>query len=440
MQRLLFQELVKWKKKPNRKPLIIEGARQTGKTWLLKELGRREYKETHYLLFDNNPILKRVFSNPSDVPGIMRMLAAILGSTGKPEETLFIFDEIQECPEAMTSLKYFQENAPEYNIVAAGSLLGIAEHTGYAFPVGKVDFLTLYPMTFKEFLMAMDKDIIIKALEDHDHDLLDILKDECGFLLRQYMYVGGMPEAVQAFATSNGNDYAEVRRIQKSILRSYENDFSKHISDETELKRVETVWSAIPKQLAKENKKFIFSALQGSRRAVDYEKALGWLTKAGLIYMEKRLRTQRIPTSAYEDDSIFKIYMLDIGLLAAQSRLRHESIISDTDVLIEFKGALAEQYAYQELIQQEGLNLHYYTNDNSTGEVEFIIDDGLSIVPLDIKSGTNVHAKSLKAYMARYIPKLALRASMRGYEEQDGLISLPLYELSDVSRIIRERL
>ena len=177
MQRLLFQELVKWKKKPNRKPLILEGARQTGKTWLLKELGRREYKETHYLLFDNNPILKRVFSNPSDVPGIMRMLAAILGSTGKPEETLFIFDEIQECPEAMTSLKYFQENAPEYNIVAAGSLLGIAEHTGYAFPVGKVDFLTLYPMTFKEFLMAMDKDIIIKALEDHDHDLLDILKD-----------------------------------------------------------------------------------------------------------------------------------------------------------------------------------------------------------------------------------------------------------------------
>ena len=440
MQRLLFQELVKWKKKPNRKPLILEGARQTGKTWLLKELGRREYKETHYLLFDNNPILKRVFSNPSDVPGIMRMLAAILGSTGKPEETLFIFDEIQECPEAMTSLKYFQENAPEYNIVAAGSLLGIAEHTGYAFPVGKVDFLTLYPMTFKEFLMAMDKDIIIKALEDHDHDLLDILKDECGFLLRQYMYVGGMPEAVQAFATSNGNDYAEVRRIQKSILRSYENDFSKHISDETELKRVETVWSAIPKQLAKENKKFIFSALQGSRRAGDYEKALGWLTKAGLIYMEKRLRTQRIPTSAYEDDSIFKIYMLDIGLLAAQSRLRHESIISDTDVLIEFKGALAEQYAYQELIQQEGLNLHYYTNDNSTGEVEFIIDDGLNIVPLEIKSGTNVHAKSLKAYMARYIPKLALRASMRGYEEQDGLISLPLYELSDVSRIIRERL
>ena len=439
MKRFLMDELIKWKNNRQRKPLILQGGRQVGKTWLLKEFARNEYKNSCYLLFDQNKQLAKIFSNPSDMSFIIRSLAAIYGNIGKPDETLFIFDEIQACPEAMTSLKYFHELAPEYNIVAAGSLLGISEHSDYAFPVGKVDFFTLYPLTFMEFLLAMGKDGIAKAISEEDHELLEVFRQEMDLLLNQYIYVGGMPEVVQAFADSKGLDYKTARKIQDSILKSYDLDFSKHIKSEIDRKRTEAVWNAIPRQLAKENKKFIFSAIKGSRRASDYENALQWLKNAGLIYQIPLLRTQKIPTSVYEEKSIFKIYMIDIGLLGAKAGLNHNAIISGSTLFVEFKGALAEQYTCQELVAEGEFGIHYYANENSSNEVEFLIDNGLEIIPVEIKSGINVKAKSLKAYMEKFHPKLSFRVSRKGYEEQDNLINLPLAEISNIGNIVKRK-
>ena len=440
MKRFLIDKLIEWKNRKNRKPLILEGARQTGKTWLLKEFARTEYEYSCYLLFDQNPQLSEIFRNPSDISFITKSLATIFGSITKPRDTLFIFDEIQACPEAMTSLKYFAELAPEYNIVAAGSLLGIAEHSTYSFPVGKVEFLTLYPMTFCEFLYAMGKENIAKAIAEENHRLLKALGNETSLLYRQYIYIGGMPEVVQSFADSNGMDYIIPREIQNDILKSYSNDFSKHIKDKNIRKRVEVVWDAIPRQLAKENRKFVFAALRGSHRATDYENALKWLQDAGLIYPIYVLRTQKIPTSAYENQSIFKIYMLDVGLLGAKAGLSHLAILADTTNLIEFKGALAEQYVCQELIAQRIFNIHYYANENSTSKIEFIIDNGLDIIPIEVKSSINVYAKSLKSYMEKFKPELSLRISMLGYEEQiNGLVNLPLSEVSNIPKIVGKK-
>ena len=442
MERFLMDKLVIWKNNPKRKPLILQGARQTGKTWLLKEFGNRYYKSVRYLLFDQNEELSRIFSNPSDISFIIRSLAAFYGLIENPADTLFIFDEIQQCPAAMTSLKYFSELAPEYHIAAAGSLLGISEHSSYAFPVGKVDFINLFPMSFTEFMLALGEEPIAEAIEKEDYRLLAIREKDLNLLLKQYMYVGGMPEAVEAFSQSGRMNYRSVRKIQENILKSYELDFSKHIADKKERKHVEIIWDSIPSQLAKENRKFVFSALQGSHRAVDYENALKWLSDAGLITIIRRLKTQKIPTSAYEEKSIFKIYMLDTGLLSALSGISAEAIISDTALLVEFKGALAEQYVCQELKTQEELHIHYYTNDNSTSEVEFIVDNGTAIVPVEVKSGINVRARSLMAYTSRFQPDLAIRLSLKGYEEQDekNLISLPLYAVGNVSGIIRRKI
>ena len=440
MKRTLIDKLIKWKNKPDRKPLILEGARQTGKTWILKEFGKREYKNTIYLLFEQNAPLQAIFRNPSNISFIIRSIAALYGKIGEPSETLLIFDEIQACPEAMTSLKYFHELAPEYHIAAAGSLLGISEHSDYAFPVGKVEFLNLYPMSFSEFLLAMGRSAIAEAIENEDYDLLSIMKDECSLLYKQYMYVGGMPEAVDTFAKSNGTDYITVQSVLHDILKSYANDFSKHIKNESERKKVEIIWDAIPSQLAKENKKFIFSALKGSNRASSYEEALKWLSDAGLIHIINLLRTQKVPTSAYEDKTSFKTYMLDTGLLAAKAGLSHKAIISDSEIFVEFKGAIAEQYACQELVATNNLNIHYYANDNNTSKVEFILDDGNRIYPLEIKSGINVKARSLMAYRSKFNPSLSFRASLKGYEENEqGLISLPLFALSNIEKIIERK-
>ena len=436
MERTTIQQLKEWKSKSDRKPLLIHGARQVGKTWLLREFAKREYRKEAYIVCRKNELARQLFSQDFNIDRILRGLRALSGVDITPHDTLIILDEVQDIPEALESLKYFKEEAPEYHIAVAGSLLGISLHQDVSYPVGKVNVINLYPMNFEEFLLAKGENEACKLLQSRDYDTLNLLHEKYTDLLRQYYYVGGMPEAVKKYVETGA--LQEVRDIQEGILQGYGLDFSKHAPKE-QVPRIRMVWSSIPSQLFKENKKFIFSAIKGSRRASDYENALQWLKNAGLIYQIPLLRTQKIPTSVYEEKSIFKIYMIDIGLLGAKAGLNHNAIISGSTLFVEFKGALAEQYTCQELVAEGEFGIHYYANENSSNEVEFLIDNGLEIIPVEIKSGINVKAKSLKAYMEKFHPKLSFRVSRKGYEEQDNLINLPLAEISNIGNIVKRK-
>ncbi len=429
MYRNAIEKLYEWKKSKNRKPLIIEGARQVGKTWLMKEFGKNAYEKVAYINFDSNSIMANLFDNDLQIDRLISGIELYIGFKINPDNTLIIFDEIQEVPKALSSLKYFYENAPEYHIVCAGSLLGIALHEGTSFPVGKVDFLKLYPLSFKEFLNALGKENYVKLLNDEDYNMITIFKQNYIDLLKQYYFVGGMPEAVNDFVL-NG-DYDEVRQIQKKILAAYEQDFSKHAPIEI-VPKLRMLWNNIPSQLTKENKKFIYGLIRQGSRAKDYEAAIMWLCDCGLIYKVNKVNSGNIPSIAYEDIKIFKLFLLDVGLLTCMSGIHQKTLLNGNELFVEFKGALTEQYVCQQLKTKDNLNIYYYNNENSTCEVNFVVDNGEDVIPIEVKAEINLKAKSLKSYCEKYSPNIAIRSSMADYKKQDKLINLPLYAIENI--------
>lgn len=429
MYRYAIENLDKWKNSKNRKPLIIEGARQVGKTWIMKELGKKSYNKTVYINFDSNVQMAELFSIDLNVERIIMGLEIYAGHKINPADTLIIFDEVQEVPKALSSLKYFYENAPEYHIVCAGSLLGIALHEGTSFPVGKVDFLKLYPLSFKEFLMAIGLERFAELLDKKDYDMIKSFKQTYIDALKQYYYVGGMPEVVASFADEK--DFNEARKIQKRILTAYEQDFSKHAPKEI-VPKIRMLWNSIPSQLAKENKKFIYGLIREGARAKDYETAIMWLSDCGLVHKVSRINAPNIPLKAYEDLKAFKLFIVDVGLLGAMVGLNQRTLLNGNELFTEFKGALTEQYVMQQLAVNQDLGIYYYTNDRNTCEVDFIVDNGDNIIPLEVKAEINLKAKSLKTYREKFTPEISIRSSMADYSEEVGLINLPLYAIEGI--------
>ena len=432
MQRIAMEQLMRWKKSKRRKPLIIEGARQVGKTWLMKEFGRQCYANTVYVNFDSNSQMASLFETNLDTNRLILGLELYVGHKINAEDTLLIFDEIQEVPRALASLKYFCENAPQYHIVCAGSLLGIALHEGTSFPVGKVDFLKLYPLSFQEFLMATGKERFAELLDSGDFAMITGFKQTYIDALKYYYFVGGMPEAVQCFAEDN--DFAEVRMIQKRILAAYEQDFSKHAPNEI-VPKLRMLWNSIPSQLAKENKKFLYGLVREGGRAKEYETAIMWLTDCGLVYKISRVNAAGLPLQAYEDLKAFKLFVLDVGLLGCMVGLNSRTLLDGNSMFVEFKGALTEQYVCQQLKTVEDLNLHYYTNDRGGCEVDFVADTGEEVIPIEVKAEVNLRARSLKTYCEKYSPRIAVRTSMTDYKKEEWLTNLPLYAISWLPRL-----
>ena len=435
MKRIALKSLEKWKNRPGHKPMIINGARQVGKTWLMKEHGRANYKNAAYILLESNERMTALFNGGDLDP--KRILLGLEAETGQkiiPGETLIIFDEIQACPLALTSLKYFNEFVPEYDIVAAGSLLGVFLHEGVSFPVGKVDFLDLRPMSFTEFLNAMGEERLCELLEKRDWELIKAFKDKFLSHLRLYFYIGGMPEAVKSFAEKR--DFAAVRAIQKKILKSYENDFSKHVP-KTDLQRVVQVWNTIPQQLAKENKKFVYSEIQKGARASQFELALEWLIKSGLIHRIPRVSKPAMPLKGYAyTTGAFKLFMADVGLMAAMSRVDVRALLEGDAMFTEFKGALTEQFVCQELQLNDDIDIAYWANENpASAEIDFIIQAGMQIIPIEVKSSTNLKAKSLSVYRQKFQPKTEIRMSTADYKKTDNLYDIPLYAVGGVGEV-----
>lgn len=435
MYRIAMEQLIRWKNQKNRKPLIIEGARQTGKTWLMKEFGRLEYTDTVYINFDSNKRMEDLFSSDLNTERLISGLQLYTGQKIDPENTLLIFDEIQEVPRALASLKYFYENAPQYQIVCAGSLLGIALHGGTSFPVGKVSFLKLYPLSYKEFLMAVGLERFAKLIDDQDFELITAFKETYISALKQYYFVGGMPEAVQSFV--NDQDFQEVREIQKNILLAYEQDFSKHAPNEI-VPKIRMVWNSIPSQLAKENKKFIYGVIREGARAKDFETAIMWLADCGLVHKVSRINGVGLPVKAYEDLKAFKLFMVDIGLLGCMAGLHEKTLLDGNDLFVEFKGALSEQYVCQQMETLHDLSVYYYTNDRSSCVVDFIIDTGGKVTPLEVKAEVNLKAKSLKTYWEKYAPAICVRTSLRDYKKESWVLNLPLYAIEAIVNVLKE--
>lgn len=432
MYRIAIEKLLKWKQSKRRKPLIIEGARQVGKTWLMKEFGRQAYEDTVYINFDSNSRMAELFAPDLDTERLIMGLELYAGRKIDPEKSLLIFDEVQEVPRALTALKYFYENAPQYNIVCAGSLLGIALHQGTSFPVGKVDFLKLYPLSFNEFLRAIGEERFAELLDKRDFQMITSFRQTYIDALKQYYFVGGMPEAVQSFAENK--DFNEVREIQRRILAAYEQDFSKHVPNEI-VPRLRMLWNSIPSQLAKENKKFIYGLVREGARAKEYETAIMWLCDCGLVHKVSRVNTAGIPLRAYEDLKAFKLFLVDVGLLGCMAGLRQRTLLDGNALFVEFKGALTEQYVCQQLKTIESLDVYYYTNDRGSCEVDFVVDTGERIVPVEVKAEINLKAKSLKTYREKFSPEVAVRTSMADYKKEDWLVNLPLYAIDQIARI-----
>lgn len=422
MEREAIGQLYEWKARPNRKPLIIRGARQVGKTWLMLEFAKKAYEKWIYVNFEDEEMLKHVFELDFDVPRILNALS-LRFHTEIDEQTLLIFDEIQAAPRGITSLKYFCEKAPEYHVITAGSLLGISMHGGDSFPVGKVDFLSLMPMSFPEFLRAAGQERLAKLLAECKWDSIVYVKDRIIQLLRTYYYVGGMPEAVKAYC--DGLGYEEVRRIQSNILMTYENDFSKH-APANEVPRIRMVWHSVTSQLAKENRKFIYGVLRQGARAKEFEIAVEWLQDAGLVYRVNRTKSGEMPLSAFEDFGTFKLFMLDVGLMCAMNRLSSDSILLGNDIFSTYRGAMTEQYVCQQLVGAVDF-IYYWSADNSRGEIDFLIQTGGRIVPIEVKAEENLKSKSLSAFVARYPSLHAVRLSMSDYREQEWMTNVPLY-------------
>lgn len=429
MYRSAINALLQWKNKDNRKPLIIMGARQVGKTWLMKEFGRTNYDKVAYISFYNNKRMDEVFQNDFDVKRIIMNLNIEAGVTITPGDTLIILDEIQDSPKVLESLKYFCEEAPQYHVVAAGSLLGVTIHEGVSYPVGKVDLLDLYPLNFREFLYAMEEQGLADALETKDYTLIDNFSDKYLFWLKNYYYTGGMPAVVDAFRMHR--DYAEARQIQNDIVRQYEGDFGKHIDTHT-LPRIRLVWDSVPMQLAKENKKFFFGQIKKGARSSEYELAIQWLVDCGLVYKVNRVNEPNMPLKAYKSMNAYKLFLLDVGLLGALSELEAESILDGNDIFVEFKGALTEQYVLQQLISDTRYTPYYFGTEKATFEQDFLVQRGRDIVPIEVKAGDNIRSQSLKAYCDKYHPNKAVRFSTLKYIDQGWMENIPLYAVCNL--------
>lgn len=422
MKRTLYRELLQWKQSDGRKPLIINGARQVGKTWLLREFGQREYKKLAMVSLDRDPRAAMVFSQGQTVADMLLALSALTGVDITPDDTLLVLDEVQACPRALEALKYFCEDAPEIHVAVAGSLLGLSLHGGASFPVGKVDELRLYPMSFLEFLDAMDRGQLANVLRHLRWPVLAMLWGELESLLRQYYYVGGMPEAV--LAHTQGRGLQAVRHIQQQILSGYRRDFSKH-TPLRETPRINQVWDAMPSQLAKENKKFVYGAVKKGARAADFELAIQWLVDAGLAYKCFRVSAPRVPLKFYEDLDAFKLFPTDVGLLGAMAGTESADMLIGSGVFSEYKGAFTELYVYTQL-RAAGLSPYYHTAVGSTVEIDFIVQHAGRVIPIEVKAEANVRSKSLRTFVSAHPELHAIRFSMLPYQDQEWMENLPL--------------
>lgn len=423
MKRDIYEKLVDWKNKPNRKPLILNGARQVGKTYILREFGEREFSKFAFFSLDRNQNAREVFEKGGSTADILMALSAISQVDITPGDTLLVLDEIQDCPKALETLKFFCEDMPELHVIVAGSLLELSLHEGVSYPVGKVEELRLYPMTFLEFLSAMGKTQLVEVLESRNWAVMNMLETELIGLLRQYYYVGGMPAAVLAYVEQRG--LKEVRTIQNQVLQDYRRDFSKH-APAREVPRINLVWDSIPAQLAKENKKYVYGAVKKSARAADFELAIQWLIDAGLVYKVQRVNAPRLPFKFYEDHNAFKLFMLDVGLMGAMAEASAESILVGDNIFSEYKGAFTELYVFTQLTSQ-GISLYYHSVDNSTIEIDFLTAYKDHVVPIEVKAEVNVKSKSLRTFITRNPGLKGLRFSMLPYEQQDWMTNIPLY-------------
>lgn len=423
MRRYALKVFYQWKDSPNRKPLILKGARQVGKTWLMMEFAKQAFKNFVYVNFEDDSRLGAIFDSDFD---INRILFALRTATKKSidENTLILFDEIQAAPRALTSLKYFYEKAPQYPVIAAGSLLGLSIHEGASFPVGKVDFLEILPMNFHEFLEATGNSNFVDLLNSGDFATIDVFSDKLTDLLKLYYVVGGMPEAVQSFA--NDRDLLAVRKIQKNILNSYDSDFSKHVPN-SEVPRIRMVWNSIPAQLSKENKKFIYGMLKEGARAKTFEVALEWLKDSGLISKVHRIKKPALPLIAYEDFAAFKVFMTDVGLLCAMANVDVDIILNGSQIFEEFKGALTEQYVFQQLKTRRDMQIFYWSAENSSGEIDFVVQKEDKIYPVEVKAEENVQAKSLRFFVQKNPGLKGIRFSMQKFRDQEWMENRPLY-------------
>lgn len=435
MKRYVLDDLIKWKNSKDRKPLLLYGARQVGKTWLVEELGKKHYSDFVKIDFEKNAEICKLYDNTLDPKDILRWIETYTHKKITPE-TLIFFDEIQACPRAITSLKYFCEDAAEYYIVAAGSLLGVAIHQGVSFPVGKVDSLNIYPMTFFEFLEAIGEEAIKNELKNTESPLISSFSDKLVNLLKTYFYIGGMPEVVKKYAeTSN---FQDARTVQKRILSDYKEDFSNHIPNNV-LPKVNLLWESIPVQLAKENKKFVYKEVSNNTaRAKDYEAAISWLKDSGLIYPINRLSKPAMPISAYKEENVFKIYMSDIGLLCAKSNLDARVVLEGNRLFTEYKGALTEQFVLQELIVKKNTDIAYWANPSGKAEVDFVFQTNTKIIPIEAKAGTNLKAKSLVSYNETFKPEYLVRSSLADYKKTNNLYDIPLYMIENIESILPE--
>jgi len=424
MERFKIEQLIRWKKKDTRKPLIVRGARQVGKTWLLKEFANKNFKNCVYVNFEDAPQLQSLFIADFDTVRILNVLEVYTGEKVKAGETLIILDEIQSAERALTSLKYFYEKTPEYHVVAAGSLPGISMPNKSSFPVGKVDFLDLYPLSFSEFLTAQGEQKIVKVLKSYDWVSINIFRGKLIDYLKAYYYVGGMPEVVSAYIQNR--DWNEVRNLQKNIITAYESDFSKHAPNSS-VPRIRMVWQNIPSQLAKENKKFMYGSLKSGARAKDFELAIQWLSDAGILVKNCRVTKPEIPLTAFEELAVFKLYLADVGLLAAMCDIPVQTLIQGNDLFLQFKGALTEQFVMQQLQVTELDKITYWTNERSTSKVDFVVQKAGRVIPIEVKAEINVKAKSFKFFCDKYKPDIALRFSLKDYKEESWMTNVPLY-------------
>ncbi len=427
MERKSILHLQEWQKKPERKPLILHGARQVGKTWLLKEFGRRFYKNVAYINFEANERMTALFSSNLDIERLLTGLRIEAGCPIEPDSTLLVFDEVQANPRALTSLKYFAENAPSYHIAAAGSLLGIAMHAGISFPVGKVEFLDLYPLSFEEFLWALGESELSEAIGRLDWQLLEPFREKLIDYLKYYYCVGGMPECVSTFVASR--DLNRVREIHLRLLDAYEQDFSKY-AEPAMVPRIRAVWNSIPSQLAREQRKFTYGLVREGARAREYELAIQWLCDAGLLHKVYRVSKPGIPLRAYQEDNAFKLFMVDTGLLAAHAHIPLSTMLRGSDLFEEAKGALTEQYVAQELRLRHDVDVFYWSSETSRAEVDFLIQCGESVYPLEVKAAENLQAKSLRVYRDKFSPPRCYRTSLSSYREERWLTNIPLYALA----------
>jgi hypothetical protein len=432
MRRYAIKKLIDWKFSQNRKPLIIRGARQVGKTWIMKEFGQSQYQKTIYINFENDDLMREHFSKDLNTNRIIDGLE-LEYSKINADNTLIILDEIQECPKALTALKYFYENNPQYHIVAAGSLLGVALHENFSFPVGKVDFLDLYPLSFLEFLEAMNEEKFVELLKEPTSENIITFKPKYVEWLKKYYYIGGMPEVVNDFVKNN--NYQKARKIQENILSAYTSDFSKHISSTGKLK-IDLLWEAIPNQLTQESKKFVYKGIKKNARGEEFEEALSWLINCGLVYKINRITKPALPIKAYEDTKAFKLFILDTGLLCALSKLPARTLIDGDKIFTEFNGALAEQYILQQLKTIEDMEITYWISKSGNAEIDFVIQTDGYVIPIEVKANTNLQAKSLKMYRDKFTPEISIRTSLADFEINNGLYNIPLFMAGKLDEIL----